>query len=358
MANFQYSQWGMTDLVPAFSQTSQQNYLLQALGIFEKEGSSEIRVAFDRLTETNQSLLNTPKKRYSFDHNSTELGSATNYRVEIPYFLRHDSITAADFQQGKRRPGSTEEETYLDILKYYVERHAKAMKRTVEEMYARALFKGEVYAPYNPDEDLQDKERKVIDYATSFDAPFMTDAIDLTSSTALDVLEIFNGYLDRINAAADGLYSDIVRVVVFAGADVYTKLRFHPSVKEYFGPTVSPLESGNIITQRRELLPNVQTITLPGMSVDIIKLEDKLHTTYLESNEMVMLPIFRAGTNAYQHVYSPASTNTRLARSGDLQEYYSYLIEKDLGEEEIYSEAGILPVNHVTNMTLKVTATI
>lgn len=353
MANFQYSQWGMTDLVPAFSQTSQQNYLLQALGIFEKEGSSEIRVSFDRLAETNQSLLNTPKKRYSFEHNSTERGTATNYRVEIPYFLRHDSITAEDFQQGKRRAGSTEEETYLDILGDYIQAHAKAHKRTVETMYARSLFTGEVYTPFTKTED----PRQIIDYATSFDAPFMTDAIDLTSSTALDVLEIFNGYLDRINAAADGLYSDITRVVVFAGADVYNKLRFHPSMKEAF-QYVSPLAEGNIIIQRQDLLPNVQTMSLPGLSVDVIKVTDPLLTAYLASNEMVMLPIFRAGTNAYQHIYSPASTNSRLARTKIAQEYFSYLIENDLGEERIYSEAGILPVNHVTNMTLKVTATI
>ncbi|HCA8483572.1 TPA: major capsid protein [Klebsiella pneumoniae] len=358
MANFQYSQWGMTDLVPAFSQTSQLNYLLQALGIFEKEGSSKIRVSFDRLAETNQSLLNTPKKRYSFEHNSTERGTATNYRVEIPYFLRHDSITAADFQQGKRRPGATEEETYLDILGDYIQAHAKAHKRTVEAMYARALFTGEVYAPYNPDEDLEDKERKVIDYATSFDAPFMTETLDLNSSATLDVLEAFNGYLDRINAAADGLYSDITRVVVFAGSDAFNKLRFHPSVKEYFSPTVSPLAEGNIITQRRDLLPNILAFTLPGMSVEVIKVVDPLLTAYLASNEMVMLPIFRAGTNAYQHIYSPASTNSRLARTEIAQEYFSYLIENDLGEEKIYSEAGILPVNHVTNMTLKITATI
>lgn len=357
MANFQYSQWGMTDLVPAFSQTSQQNYLLQALGIFEKEGSSEIRVSFDRLAETNQSLLNTPKKRYSFDHNSTERGTATNYRVEIPYFLRHDSITAEDFQQGKRRAGSTEEETYLDILGDYIQAHAKAHKRTVEQYYARALFTGEVYAPYNPDEDLEDKERQIIDYATSFDAPFMTETIDLNSSTTFDVLEAFNGFLDRINAAADGLYSDITRVVVFAGADAYNRLRFHPSMKEAF-QYVSPLAEGNIIIQRQDLLPNVQTMSLPGLSVDVIKVTDPLLTAYLASNEMVMLPIFRAGTNAYQHIYSPASTNSRLARTKIAQEYFSYLIENDLGEERIYSEAGILPVNHVTNMAMRITATI
>lgn len=353
MANFQYSQWGMTDLVPAFSQTSQQNYLLQALGIFEKEGSSEIRVSFDRLAETNQSLLNTPKKRYSFEHNSTERGTATNYRVEIPYFLRHDSITAEDFQQGKRRAGSTEEETYLDILGDYIQAHAKAHKRTVETMYARALFTGEVYTPFTETEDA----RQIIDYAASFDAPFMTETIDLNSSTTLDVLEAFNGYLDRINAAADGLYSDITRVIVFAGADAYNRLRFHPSMKEAF-QYVSPLAEGNIIIQRQDLLPNVQTMSLPGLSVDVIKVTDPLLTAYLASNEMLMMPIFRAGTNAYQHIYSPASTNSRLARTKIAQEYFSYLIENDLGEERIYSEAGILPVNHVTNMAMRITATI
>ena len=71
MANFNYEQFGMVDLVPAFSQTSQQNYLLQALNIFESVSSDSVRVSFDRLVESNKSLLNTPKKRYSFEHNST-----------------------------------------------------------------------------------------------------------------------------------------------------------------------------------------------------------------------------------------------------------------------------------------------
>lgn len=349
MANFNYEQFGMVDLVPAFSQTSQQNYLLQALNIFEPVSSDSVRVSFDHLVESNKSLLNTPKKRYSFDHNSTELGSASNYLVEIPYFLRHDTITAAAFQQGKRRPGTTDEETYTDILADYIQAHAKANKRTVEAAYARALFTGTVNTPFTD-------EAPVIDYAASFDAPFLTATLDLSSQT-IDVLEAFNGFLDRVNAAADGLYSDITRVVVFAGADAYSKLRFHPSMKSAF-QYVSPLAEGNIIVQRQELLPNVQTMSLPGLSVDIIKITDPLLTAFLKSNEMVMMPIFRSGTNAYEHIYGPASNNTRLARSGDIQEYYSYLIERDLGEQDIYSEAGILPVNNVTNMTLKITATV
>ncbi|MFC0139374.1 hypothetical protein ACFFJN_04240, partial [Erwinia mallotivora] len=35
--------------------------------------------------------------------------------------------------------------------------------------------------------------------------------------------------------------------------------------------------------------------------------------------------------------------------------FIGYMIEKDLGETDIYCEASLLPVNNVTNMILKVT---
>lgn len=349
MPAFNYDNWNMLDLVPAFTQVPLQTPLLTALNIFEKQGSASVKVAFDRIIEDNKTLLNTPQKRYSYDHDTTSRGEASNYLIELPHFHRKDEVSAKDVQSGQRIPGSTEKETRDHIIAYYLQRHAKAHARTVEEMYARALFRGEVYTPKTSD--------RLISYTDSFDAPFMTDTIDLAASTTLDVLQVFNGYLDRINAAADGLYSDITRVVVFAGADVWSKLRFHPSIVNAF-QYVSPLDSGNIIVQRQEILPNVQTITLPGMSVDVIKVEDKLHTTYLGSNEMVILPIFGAGTNAYQHIYGPASVNSAIAFNGDVQEYFSYLTEDNLGKQDVYYEASILPVNHVTNMTLKITASL
>jgi hypothetical protein len=41
---------------------------------------------------------------------------------------------------------------------------------------------------------------------------------------------------------------------------------------------VSPLDEGNIITQRREILPNVKTFTMPGIAVDVVKITDPLLT--------------------------------------------------------------------------------
>lgn len=349
MPAFNYDNWNMVDLVPAFKQSPLQTPLLTALNIFEKQGSASVKVAFDRIVEDNKTLLNTPKKRYSFDHDSTLRGEASNYLIELPHFHRKDGVTAKDVQSGQRIPGTTEKETRDHIIATYIKKHAIAHARTVEEAYARALFLGEVYTPQTSD--------RLISYTDSFDAPFMTDTIDLTASTTFDLLEQFNSYLDRINSAADGLYSNITRVVVFAGADAYSKLRFHPSMKDAFR-YVSPLDAGNIIVQRQDFLPNVQTMSLPGLSVDVIKVTDPLHTAFLASNELIMMPIFGEGTQAYQHIYGPASVNSAIAFSGDVQEYFSYLTEDNLGKQDVYYESSILPVNHVTNMTLKITASI
>lgn len=344
MATIDYGAFGLVDLQPAFAVTSQQNYLLQALNIFETQASDTIKIAFDRIVESNKTLLNDPKKRYSFQHNSTARGDATNFLIECPYFLRSDGISAADFQRGNRRPGRDDEETFDDILSDYIVKHSTAHKRTVEQYYANALFRGQVITPETSD--------KLIDYAQSFDAPFLTASVDLTAPNA-DVLEILSGLYDQVSDSSEGLYSNIVRVVAFAGKSVYNKLRFHPSMKSAF-TYISPLDSGNIVTQRRELLPNVQTMTVPGLSLDVVSVADPLLTQYIGNDELILVPVFRAGTNAYSHIYTPASTNTRLARTGIAQEYFSYMIEKDLGETDIYFEASILPVNNVTNMILKV----
>ncbi|EXU73882.1 major capsid protein [Erwinia mallotivora] len=266
-----YSAFGLVDLTPAFTVTSQQNYLLQALNIFESVGSETIKISFDRIVESNKSLLNDPKKRYSFEHNSTARGDATNFLIECPYFLRSDQVSAADFQRGNRRPGRDE--------------------------------------------------------------------------------------YDQVADSAEGLYSNMTRVIVFAGRNVYNKLRFHPSMKSAF-QYVSPLDVENIITKRRELLPNVQTMTVPGLSLDVVSVADPLLTQYIGADELILVPIFRAGTNAYNHIYTPASTNTKLARTGVAAEYFSYMIEKDLGETDIYFEASILPVNNVTSSILKVSVKI
>ncbi|WP_238081685.1 major capsid protein [Pseudescherichia vulneris] len=344
---FPYSAYGMADLVPLFEVAPSENYLLQNLNIFDATPSNSIRVMIDKLVEDNKTLINNPKKRYAPEHDSTVRNGGETYFLELLHFHREDMVSAKDFQDSSRKPGTQREYEMVDIVSDYVMKHAKAHKRTLESMYARALFLGQVETPFTA-------EAPLINYTQSFNAPYMTNTIKL-SDTSTDALEVFNGFLDQVSTATDGLWSDVRRVVVFAGAEFYNSLRFHASMKSAY-QFVDPFSDMNIVYQRKDLLPNVQTFSLPGLSVDVVKVTDPLITPFIASNSAVMLPIFKNDTGVFSQIYGPASVDTNLARSGQIQEYYSYQYEKPRGEVEVVSEASILPVNHGTAFTLKITA--
>jgi len=344
---FAYDSYKMVDLAPLFQETPREGYILQALDIFDKSPSDSITVMLDRLIEDNKTLLNQPKKRYSFEHDSTARSEASSYPVELLHLHREDTVSSVDFQKAGRKPGTDRQTTMDDIVGEYVLKHSKAHRRYIESAYADCLFRGLVQTPFT-------LEAPVIDYATSFDAPQMTGSIVL-STNGTDILQEFNTFLDQISQATDALWTDVKRVVVFAGADFYNSVRFHQSMKDAFA-WVDPFNSQNVVYQRKELMPNVQTFTLPGMSVDFIKVVDPLLTPYVPVNGAVMTPIFNKGVNVHQHIYGPASVDTNIALSGDVQEYFSYMYEKDRGEIEIVSEASALPVNHGTNFSLILSA--
>ncbi|MXP59552.1 major capsid protein [Pantoea sp. Taur] len=345
---FNYSMYNYVDLVPAFSEVVQRNRLLQTLGIFKKVPSDHVKIAVDRLIEDTRSLINAPTSRYGSDYNTTARGSYSSYLIELPSFSRVDSISAQDFQAGIRKFGTDSEETYTSLLADTIQKHADAHAATVEQYYSAALFKGTLNTPYTQD--------KLIDYNDSFDRDFLTGTIDLTDQS-LDVLESINGFVDQINAAAGGLFSKINRIVVFCGAQAYNKLRFSPSMKSYF-QYVSPLDSGNVVVQRREILGNVSTFSAPGMSVDFVKCEDVELTDNIAANEMVFVPLFDQSVGAYQHIYGPSSRNTYLARDAGPAEVFNYTTESDLGEMTIHFESSLLPVVHATGCIMKVTVTV
>lgn len=344
---FSYDAYKMVDLAPIFEVAPSEGYLLQNLNIFDKSPSQSIYVMIDRLIQDNKTLLNQPKKRYSFEHDSTARTPANSFPVELLHLHREDTVSAVDFQSAGRKPGAVVQETMLEIVAEYTLKHAKAYKRYLESAYADALFRGQVQTPFT-------QEAPVIDYTASFDAPFMTDTIALSDGST-DALEVFNGFLDKISSATDGLWTDVRRVVCFASASFYNSLRFHASMKAAY-QYVDPFSEMNIVYQRKDVLPNVQTFSLPGLSIDVIKVTDPLLTPYIADGTAVMMPIFQENTNVYQHLYGPASVDTNLAAAGIVQEYFSYQYEKERGEVEVVSEASVLPVNHGSNFGLIITA--
>ncbi|MEB6337663.1 major capsid protein [Serratia rhizosphaerae] len=343
MANHGYE---YVSLAPLFEAHPAQNFILQTLGIFDKDSSDTPKVEVDRIVEDNRTLINDNVKRYGSDHNTTQRQEGVGYLVEIPHFARLDQVTTQDFQ-GKLKLGTDREETLMDITSDYVRRHKIAHARSVEGYYANALFNGKVATPKTSDAPL-------IDWATTFGTQQKTASIAF-SDDSTDVVEAFNGLVDDVSTTAGGLISSLRRYVVFAGAGFYNKLRFHPSMKSYF-QYVSPLDAGNIVVQHQELLPGVSTFDLPGLQVTVVKVQDPLLTAYIGTDEAVMVPVFTAETNVYQHIYGPASRDMQLAL-GATEEFYSYQVRDPRWNNiEIRYEAGLLPVNHVFDLSTRIAA--
>ncbi|WP_413732284.1 major capsid protein [Sodalis sp. RH20] len=339
--------FNLASMLPLFEAMPLRNYLLESLNIFDKTPSETIKVSVDQIINDNTSLLNKSNARYSSEFNTTTRPKAGNYLIEIPHFVRVDQAGVQDFQS-KRKPGTELEETLMDIVTEYLQLHQTAYYRTQEASFAQSLFSGTVSVPYTID-------RPLINWATEFGQVRPTANIDLSNQT-IDVNEIFNGYVDTVGATLGGFTSNLRRYVVFAGAGFYNSLRFHASMKSAF-QYVSPSSDDNVIFQRREYLPGITTFTMPGLSVDVIKVTDPLYTAFIGTNEAYMIPVFTEGTNIYNKVYGPASRHVQIAQ-GPTAEVYSYtIVDPKWAGVDVVNEFGILPVNHGIGMSLKITNT-
>ncbi|MCS0529633.1 major capsid protein [Klebsiella grimontii] len=325
----------VVDLSPIFSVAPQNNYMLNALNVFDGVPSDTPKIVISDIVTTNESLLNTPKSRYSSEHDVTKRDFGTDRIIEIPFYHREDMVKVSDIQ-GKRKFGTELEQTLLDVSSDYVARHAIAYYRTREKAFAQALFAGTVTTPYTDDQ--------LIDWSTTFDATRMTKVIDLTSTT-VNPFEMFDEIIDATNEKADGLMSKIERVVVFATPAFYNALRYSAQFATAF-QYVLPQDPANVVFQRRELLPNVSFFSIPGTNIDIVKVSDPLLSQFIPDNSAIAIPVFSAGANVYQNVYGPASTRFDLMNQS-ASEYYTWQMLRERGDAlDIVTEHSTLPVNH------------
>ncbi|SMB37089.1 conserved hypothetical protein [Serratia proteamaculans] len=337
--------YGVIDLAPLFEVSPVNNFLLQAINIFDYDTSDTPKVELDRILTDNATLMNDNVKRYGSEHNTTQLDKATGYLVEIPHFARIDQISAQDFQ-GRKATRENREATLMDISEEYVRKHKLAHSRTTEAYLANCLFNARVNSPKTDDQ--------IIDYSTQFGTAQKVESLAL-SDASLDVMKAFDGFVNTIAAESESLVSSVRRYVLFAGASMFSKIRFHASMKSAF-QYVSPLDAGNVVFNVREVLPNVQSFTIPGTNIDVVKVADPILSAYIGVDEGILLPIFVEGTNAYQRIAGPASRDMDLAL-GDTSEYYMTM-HKDAkwNDISIRFEAGLLPVTHAFNLSMKITA--
>ncbi|WP_455425625.1 major capsid protein [Dryocola sp. LX212] len=323
------------DLSPLFNVTPTRNFLLASLGLFDEDGVTSHKVSVSRLIEDNTSLFNQPTARFSSEHNVTARQNGKEWLIELPYFLREDLITPADIQ-GKRKPGSDVQETLTDIYSDYMSKHAVAFMRTRESYLARSLFSGTVNTPKTDD--------VLIDFGDLFGVAPMNTTLDL-SATDSSALRAIDDMVSQITEAAQSQAAAVERIIVFAKGGFYSDLRFSPAMEAAFR-YVSPLDEGNVVFQRRDLLPGVSTFSIPGSNVDVVKVTDALLLAQMGDADAIAIAKFQAGSGIYQNIYGAASSTFELLNAAP-QEVYSWSYEETRGNVvNVISENSALSVNH------------
>ncbi len=265
------------DLSPLFNLNPTRNYLLASLGLFDGVGVSSHKVAVSRLVEDNRSLFNEPTARFSSEHNVTARQNGKEYLVELPSIC----VRIRSLQQisGQAQTGTDTQETLTDLFTDYTHKHSVAFMRTRESYLARSLFSGQVYTPKTDD--------LLIDFGDLFGVAPMNATLDL-SATDSSTLRAIDDMVSQITEAAQGMASQVERIIVFAKGGFYSDLRFSPAMEAAFR-YVSPLDEGNVVYQRRELLP-CKHFQHSGTNCDVVKVTDPL---LLAQMVMPTLSLFR-----------------------------------------------------------------
>ena len=333
------------DLSPLFNLNPTRNFLLASLGLFDGVGVSSHKVAVSRLVEDNHSLYNEPTARFSSEHNVTARQNGKEYLIELPFFMREDQITPADIQ-GKRKPGTDVQQTVTDIYSDYMGKHAVAFMRTRESYLARSLFSGQVYTPKTDD--------LLIDFGALFGVTPMNTTLNLTATDS-STLRAIDDMVSQITEAAQGMASQVERIIVFAKSSFYSDLRFSPAMEAAFR-YVSPLDESNVVYQRRDLLPGVSTFSIPGSNVDVIKVTDPLLLAQMGDADAIAIPQFATGSGVYQNIFGAPSSTFQLLDATPA-ETYSWSYESERGDVvNVISENSSLPVNHGLGFSVHITA--
>lgn len=334
----------VVDLAPLFELNDSRNYLLSTLDFTDPMPVESHKVAVSQLIESNESLFNHPTSRFSSEHNVTKRENGEEWLIEIPYFLREDLIKPQDVQ-GKRKAGSSIEETLPDLYAEYIAKHNVAFQRTKESILAASLFSGKTHTPKTDD--------VLIDYSTLFGVSPMTATVDASSTNTMTVFKQFDQMHTDMIAKAQSQAATIERVVVFCKPAAFNAIRYSVGMVNAF-QYASPVDDANVVFNVRSLLPGVTTFTIPGTNIDLIKVTDPLLLAHMTA-DAVAVPKFAKGAGVYKSIYGAPSSSFDLLSQG-AKEYYSYAFESNRGDAvHVVTENSSLVVNHGVGFSVQIT---
>ncbi|PXM31876.1 phage capsid protein, partial [Klebsiella variicola] len=211
------------DYSASFTNVPARNRILTNLGIFQRDTTDQFKTSVDILNAQADTIAPAAERFSNSQWGSTPKPKAANHLIELPLFPTQDIITAADVQPF-RKYGSPLQASVLDAVTAKGLAHHERFAATRERMFAESLFRHRVtdmeYTADGP----------ILDWSEEFGYDQSTGTI--YTGVAADPLESLSDEVSAMKRRMGGLASLLKGIYLFAGSNLFKKLRFNPSVRQ------------------------------------------------------------------------------------------------------------------------------
>ncbi|EMB4112325.1 major capsid protein [Serratia nevei] len=325
------------DMVTPYADKKVDGNLLTDLGLFDREISQTAKVEVDYLLAEQSKLLNTTE-RYGSDLNDVSRDRAKNFTVEIPHVAVSGKISSADFQ-GHRAFGTDRETTALELLAAEGDRQFESFTRTREKMFAQALFEHKVIDPHT--------NSGLVDYAEIFGKQQGNQTLKTGAGTI--ALEQIDNFKRAIRRNMGGMTRSMPGFVMVCDDALFSAIKWDPTT----GAMIKDgLISPNFLFNNKEKAPGYEYFSVNGVTF----VQNPNPDYAIGEGEGFLFPMTHRSVGSYaRNIVGPASRNFTQAASGQVRDFYAYVLEDKLKNPEVYSEFSCLPVIYRPDFVSKIT---
>jgi hypothetical protein len=334
--------FSFADHTNTFVNLPAQNTLLTTLNIFsDRQTSTSPKVSLDVIDEIAQKVASTVN-RYGSEWSSIPKRTASNHLVESPLYAMQDRITAADVQP-YRKIGSDLQATIMDaVTASALAMHDKYM-RTKEKIFADALFRNTVDAPYT--------QQPIISWEDEFGYQQATGTIKTNVSSG-DPLRSLDDAVTAAKVRMGGLAGQLDGFVLFAGSNVYRGIKYHPDVRQNVQYGVLDRD----VLFNKEVLPAFSTFLIDN--VRVVEVTDQ-NLYGIGPDQSFLVPRFSrpmSSNIALPFGYVATATSRDLDLSfAEPVDFRIWSLKDKFNNMEIFAESSILPVVYRPDMVTLLT---
>lgn len=338
-SNFEY-----VDCSASFANIPARNRILTNLNIFQRDTTDQFKTSLDILNAM-ASTVAPAANRFGSEWGSTPKPTASNHLIELPLFPTQDIITAADVQPF-RKYGSELRASVLDAVTAKAIAHHERFAATKEKMFAEALFRHRVT-------DMQfTQDGPILDWSSEFGFDQSTGSLSLNVTD--DPLESLSDEVSKLKTRLGGLAPLLKGIYLFAGSNVFRRIRFNPAIRELVKYHVLGAQ-GFVFDQDLN----------PGFSyymVDNVTVVEMSDTDFygIGADEAYLVPVMDKPTGgdqsaAFTNLIGPTSRNLELAFA-DVVDFRIYSATDPLYKNvTLSSEFSMLPTVFRPDLVTKLT---